>query len=171
MKTNMILAVLAVALFSGWLATERARAREDGRVEVLLEQRDSTLAAHDSVQVALQDSIEVLDAHRDTVRLAADTLVRELYSTITDTVLAVRVRTVIVTLRYECNLCQRSNDLLVASLLSEKRQHRSTIALLGRVRSRKARRVTFGLTLGASAVYDGALHYGPGATFGVHIRF
>ena len=173
MKTNVILAVLAVALFSGWLATERARAREDGRVEVLLEQRDSTLLVHDSVQERLLFEIDSLNSKRDTVRLVGDVLIQEVLDTLlqVDTVLAVRVRTLVDTLRFECNLCQRSNDLLSASLLSEKKQHRSTILLLERVRSRKARRVTFGFTLGASAVYDGALHYGPGATFGIHIRF
>ncbi len=173
MKTNIVLLVLAVMLFTGWLTTERARAREEGRVEVLQEIHDSTLVVHDSAQAALLDRITSINARRDTVRLVGNVLIQEVLDTLllVDTVLAVRVRTVIDTLRYECELCQRASLLLEASLLTEKKQHRGTILLLKRVQSRKDRRVTFGLTLGASAVYNGALHYGPGATFGVHIRF
>ena len=181
-------ALLAAAAF-GWLQTEKARAREAGRVELLLQQRDSVLAVHDAAQSALRseialmrDSLTSLDSTRLALR-KSNVVLREGFDSAMKSIRNPEVREIIVatvdTLQMECDICNAQLDLswnisdsLKVGWDNELAQHNLTRTLLAQVReAKRPGKISLGIALGVAGIWDGsAVKIGPGVTAGVQLR-
>lgn len=138
----------------GWFKAQQAEAREAGRNEVLMEQRDSVLAVHDSVQAVLRDSVAQLQNHRDALRVYTDTALTTVLAEAPDTVWAERVRVVVDSIKLDCALCRRQVNILTQALASETTEHTATRGLLAVAqRQRRTKRVALSLQI-APIVFD-----------------
>ena len=166
--------LLGGAVFGG-IKVLQANARAQGRIDLLVEQRDSVLIVVDSMQVAAQESVDSMGLIYDSLKGTETVLIRELLDSVPYTVLVEKIRTVIDTIQARCFLCEQQRDLLQTALNREKAQHMITRNLLATVRQQGRRsRFTFGLTAGVGGVYDlidKNMHVGPGLTLGVTINF
>jgi hypothetical protein len=165
--------LLGGAVFGG-IKVLQANARAQGRIEVLIEQRDSALVVHDSAMFAIQQTVDSQQTVYDSLKGTETVLIEELLVEVPDTVLVERIRTVIDTIRARCFVCEQQRDLLQLGLDREKAQHRITRNLLTTVRAQSGRRFSFAVTLGVSTVYDlidKNMHVGPGVTVGISIHF
>jgi len=159
----------------GGIKVLQANARAQGRIDLLVEQRDSTLVVHDSAMFAIQQTVDSQQTVYDSLKGTETVLIRELLDSIPYPVLVEKIRTVIDTIQARCFLCEQQRDLLQIALNREKAQHMITRNLLATVRQQGRRsRFTFGLTAGVGGVYDlidKNMHVGPGLTLGVTINF
>jgi hypothetical protein len=144
--------LLGGAVFGG-IKMMQAKARAEGRIEVLVEQRDSVLAVHEEEILAIKDSVSDLQVQIDTVKVTETVLIDELLDEVTDTVLVERIRTVIDTIQFRCSLCETQVALLTGALSAEEAQHQITRNLLTAVRGRREGRISLGLTV-TPLVYD-----------------
>lgn len=173
-KAYIAVAVLVAGLVGWGVKSYNASLRAEGRIEVLLEQRDSVNSVHEAQQDSLLGEIRLLDSKRDTIRQTVpvehtDSIVEA----IPDTVIRLRVQSIVDTLRLWCEVCEQELDSVTLLYTNERKQHLAAQGVLDALVSRKQRRITFGVSVGIAAVYSPRteqFEVGPAITFGVNIR-